>query len=49
MKKKDELAMKFLDDPKIPIARQNPRRLHHSHKLLLDVALEMELKPGRPY
>jgi hypothetical protein len=40
--------MKLLDDLKIPIARQNPRRPHHSHKLL-DVAVEMGLKPGRPY
>jgi hypothetical protein len=47
-KKKKELPMKLLDDPKIPTARRNPRRPHHSHKPL-DVATEMELKPGRPY
>jgi hypothetical protein len=40
--------MKLLDDPKIPIARQNPQRLHHSHKSL-DVTAEMELKLERPY
>jgi hypothetical protein len=40
--------MKLLDDPKIPTARRNPLRLHHSHKPL-DVAAEMGLKPGRPY
>jgi hypothetical protein len=40
--------MKLLDDPKIPIARRNPRRPHHSHKPL-DVAVEMGLKPRRPY
>jgi hypothetical protein len=44
-KKKDELSMKLLDDPKIPTARRNPQRPHHSHKLL-DIALEMGLKPG---
>jgi hypothetical protein len=47
-KKKEELLMKLLDDPKIPIARRNPRRPHHSHKPL-DVATEMGLKLGRPY
>jgi hypothetical protein len=47
-KKKEELPMKLLDDPKIPIARRNPRRPHHSHKPL-DVATEMGLMPGRPY
>jgi hypothetical protein len=47
-KKKEELPMQLLDDPKIPTARQNPRRPHHSHKPL-DVAVEMGLKPGRPY
>jgi hypothetical protein len=46
--KKEELSMKFLDDPKIPTVRQNPRRPHHSHKPL-DVTAEMWLKPGRPY
>jgi hypothetical protein len=30
-KKKEELLM-LLDDPKIPTARQNPRRPHYSHK-----------------
>jgi hypothetical protein len=40
--------MKLLDDPNIPTARRNPRRPHHSHKTL-DVAVEMGLKPGRPY
>jgi hypothetical protein len=48
MKKKKELPMKLLDDPKIPTARRNPRRPHYSHKSL-DVAIEMGLKPGRPY
>jgi hypothetical protein len=43
-KKRKELPMKFLDDPKIPIARENPRRPHHSYKLL-NVAVEMGLKP----
>jgi hypothetical protein len=47
-KKKEELLMKLLDDPKIPIARRNPRRPHHSHKPL-DVATKMGLKLGRPY
>jgi hypothetical protein len=47
-KKKEELTMKLLDDPKIPAARQNPRRPYHSHKPL-DVAPEMWLKPRRPY
>jgi hypothetical protein len=46
--KKKELSMKLLDNPKIPTARQNPRRPHHSHKTL-DVAAEMGLKPERPY
>jgi hypothetical protein len=31
-KKKEELPMKLLNDLKIPTARQNPRRPHHSHK-----------------
>jgi hypothetical protein len=44
-KKTEELPIKLLDDPKIPTARQNPRRPHHSHKPL-DVAAEMGLKPG---
>jgi hypothetical protein len=47
-KKKEELPMKLLDDPKISTARRNPRRPHHSHKPL-DIAAEMRLKPGRPY
>jgi hypothetical protein len=47
-KKKEELVMKLLDDPKIPTARQKPRIPHYSHKPL-DVATEMRLKPGRPY
>jgi hypothetical protein len=47
-KKKEELPMKLLDDTKIPTARLNSRRPHHSHKHL-DVAAEMGLKPGRPY
>jgi hypothetical protein len=47
-KKKEEMLMKLLDDPKIPTARRNPRTPHHSHKLL-DVAAEMGLKPERPY
>jgi hypothetical protein len=45
--KKEELPIKLLDDPKIPTARRNPRRPHHSHKPL-DVAVEMGLKPERP-
>jgi hypothetical protein len=48
MKKKEELPMKLIDDPKIPTARQNPQRPYHSHKPL-DVAVKMGLKPGRPY
>jgi hypothetical protein len=48
MKKKEELPMKLLDDPKILTARRNPRRPHHSHKLL-GVTAKMGLKPGRPY
>jgi hypothetical protein len=48
IKKKEELPMKLLDDPKIPTARRNPRRSHHSHKPL-DVSAEMGLKSGRPY
>jgi hypothetical protein len=47
-KKKDELPMKLSDDPKILTARRNPRRWHHSHKLL-EVAIEMGLKPRKPY
>jgi hypothetical protein len=47
-KKKEELPMKLIDDPKIPIARRNPRRPHHSHKPF-DVTAEMGLKPERPY
>jgi hypothetical protein len=47
-KKEKELVMKLLDDPKIPTARRNPQRPHHSHKPL-DVAAEMGLKPRRPY
>jgi hypothetical protein len=47
-KKKEELPMKFLDDPKIPIARRYPQRPHHSHKPL-DVAAETGLKPGRAH
>jgi hypothetical protein len=47
-KKKEELPMKLLDDPKIPTARRNPRKPYHSHKPL-DVAAEIGLKPGRPY
>jgi hypothetical protein len=31
--------MKLLDNPKIPTARRNPRRPHHSHKPL-DVVVE---------
>jgi hypothetical protein len=42
-KKKEELPMKLLDDPKIPTTRRNPRRPHHSDKPL-DVAAEMGLK-----
>jgi hypothetical protein len=30
MKKKEELSMKLLDDPKIPTARRNPRKPHHT-------------------
>jgi hypothetical protein len=47
-KKKEELLMKLLDDPKIPTATRNPRRPYHSHKPL-NVATEMGLKLGRPY
>jgi hypothetical protein len=47
-KKKEELSMKLLDDPKIPTARRNPQRPYHSHKPL-NVAVEMGLKPRRPY
>jgi hypothetical protein len=47
-KKKEELPIKLLNDPKIPTARQNTRRPHHSHKPL-DVAVEMGLKSERPY
>jgi hypothetical protein len=47
-KKKEELLMKLLDDLKIPTARQNPRRPHHSHKPL-DVAADIGLKPEKPY
>jgi hypothetical protein len=46
--KKEELSIKLLDDPKIPTARRNPQRPHHSHKSL-DVAAEKGLKPKRPY
>jgi hypothetical protein len=48
MKKKKELPMKLFDDLKIPTARRNPRRPHHSHKPL-DIAVEMGFKPKRPY
>jgi hypothetical protein len=47
-KKKEELPMKLLDYLKIPTTRRNPRRPHHSHKSV-DVAVEMRLKPRRPY
>jgi hypothetical protein len=47
-KKKEELLMKLLGDLKIPTARRNLRRPHHSHKPF-DVAAEMGLKLGRPY
>jgi hypothetical protein len=47
-KKKEELPMKLLDDPKIPTARRKPRRPDHSHKPL-DIIAEMGLKSGRPY
>jgi hypothetical protein len=47
-KKKKEVPMKLLVDPKIPTAKRNPRRPQHSHKPL-DVAAKMRLKPGRPY
>jgi hypothetical protein len=47
-KKKEELPIKLLDDPKIPTPKRNPRRPHHSHKPL-NVATEIGLKPGRPY
>jgi hypothetical protein len=47
-KKKEELPIKLLDDPKIPTARRKPRRPHHFHKPL-DVAVEMRLKPERLY
>jgi hypothetical protein len=47
-KKKEELPMKLLDDPKIPTAKRNPRSPNHSHKPL-DVAVKMGLKPGRAY
>jgi hypothetical protein len=42
MKKKEELPMKLLDDPKIPTARRNSRRPHRSHTPL-DVDAEMGL------
>jgi hypothetical protein len=45
-KKKDELPMKLLDNPKISTARRNPRKPHHSHKIL-GVTVEMGLRPGR--
>jgi hypothetical protein len=48
MMMKKELPMKLIDDPKIPTARRNPRRPHHSHKPL-DVAAKIGLKPRRPY
>ena len=48
MKKKVELPMKLHDDPKISTARRDPRRPHHSHKLL-NVTVEMGLKTGRLY
>jgi hypothetical protein len=47
-KKSEELPMRLLDNPKIPTARRNPRRPHHSHKLL-GITTEMGLKPVRPY
>jgi hypothetical protein len=47
-KKKEELPMKLLDDPKNPTARRNPRRPYHSHKPL-DGTVEMGLMPGKPY
>jgi hypothetical protein len=47
-KKKEELPMKLFDDPKIPTARRNPRRPHHSHKPF-NVVVEIGLKPRRPY
>jgi hypothetical protein len=47
-KKNEELPMKLFDDPKIPTARRNPRRPHHSHKPF-NVVVEIGLKPRRPY
>jgi hypothetical protein len=47
-KEEERTVMKLLDDSKISIAIRNHRRQHHSHKPL-DVAVEMGLKPGRPY
>jgi hypothetical protein len=47
-KKKEKLPMKLLDDPNIPTTRRNPQRPHHSHKPL-DIAVEIGLKPRRPY
>jgi hypothetical protein len=32
-KKKEELPMKLLDDQKIPTAKRNPRRPHHSQNI----------------
>jgi hypothetical protein len=43
-KKKEELLMKLLDDPKIPTARRNPQKPHHFHKPL-DVAAD-GVEPG---
>jgi hypothetical protein len=40
--------MKLHDNPEIPPARRNPQELYRSHKLL-DIIVEMGLKPGRLY
>jgi hypothetical protein len=42
-KKKDELPLKLLDDPKIPTARRKPQSRHHSQKPL-GVVAEIGLK-----
>ena len=47
-KKKDEPPMKLHGNPKNATAKKDPREPNHSHKLL-DIAIEMGLKPERLY
>jgi hypothetical protein len=47
-KKKKKKKKKLLGDLDIPTSKRSPRNPHHPHRLL-DVTVEMGLKPGRHY